>query len=157
MSDRVRMEDGPKRVRAFLGGRPIADSTNVKLVWEVPYYPTYYFPAEDVDLDAFEERGETTRSPSRGEATRFDITVGESTTTNAAYRHLDSPVEELRDLVAFDCVAVAGVQHAVAQAAGEKLIFHLVVGLNVIDVFLAAHHAKQGRLGNVDVSDAGGG
>ncbi len=102
MSDRVRIEDGPKRVRAYLGGRAVADSTNVKLVWEIPYYPAYYFPAEDVDLDALEERGETTRSPSRGDATRFDITVGDKTTKNAAYRHLDSPVEELRDLVAFD-------------------------------------------------------
>jgi len=106
MSDRVRIEDGPKRVRAFLGGRPIADSTNVKLVWEIPYYPAYYFPAEDVELDALGERGETTRSPSRGEATRFDITVGDNTTKNAAYRHLDSPVEELRDLVAFDWSAM---------------------------------------------------
>ncbi len=46
--DGVRIEDGPKRVRTYLGGELIADTTRPKLVWEVPYYPAYYFPREDV-------------------------------------------------------------------------------------------------------------
>ena len=37
----VRVEDGPKRVRTYLGGELIADTVSPKLVWEVPYYPTY--------------------------------------------------------------------------------------------------------------------
>ena len=45
---RVRIEPSPKWVRAYLGGTAVADSTRAMLVWEVPYYPTYYFPAEDV-------------------------------------------------------------------------------------------------------------
>ncbi len=46
MSDagRVRVEPGSKRVRVMLGGEMIADTTAPLLVWEVPYYPTYYFP-----------------------------------------------------------------------------------------------------------------
>ena len=46
--DGVRIEDGPKRVRTYLGGELIADTTRPKLVWEVPYYPAYYFPHQDV-------------------------------------------------------------------------------------------------------------
>lgn len=42
------MEDGAKRVRAYLGGAPVADTTRPRLVWEVPYYPTYWLPEVDV-------------------------------------------------------------------------------------------------------------
>lgn len=102
MAERVRIEDSPKRVRAYLGGRPVADSTAVKLVWEIPYYPAYYFPTADVDLAALVPSGATARSPSRGEATRYHVEVDGARAELAAYRHLDSPVEELRDLVAFE-------------------------------------------------------
>ena len=47
----TRIEQGAKRVRAFLGGGVVADSVRPVLVWEVPYYPTYYLPAEDVRTD----------------------------------------------------------------------------------------------------------
>jgi hypothetical protein len=36
---RVRVEQGAKRVRAYLGGQVVADTTQPRLVWEVPYYP----------------------------------------------------------------------------------------------------------------------
>jgi uncharacterized protein (DUF427 family) len=56
----VRIEPGAKRIRAYLGGKAVADTTQPTLVWEVPYYPTYYFPAADVRTEllqpeAFEE------------------------------------------------------------------------------------------------------
>ena len=34
---RVRVEEGRKRVRAYLGGALVADTTRPRLVWEVPY------------------------------------------------------------------------------------------------------------------------
>src|SRR6185312_15662558 len=45
---RVRLEPGAKRVRAFLGGEVVADSTRPVLVWEKPYYPAYYVPLGDL-------------------------------------------------------------------------------------------------------------
>ncbi len=99
--NRVRIEDSPKRVRAYLGGTAVADSTRVKLVWEVPYYPTYYFPADDVRTDLLVDSGETKRSPSRGDGHLYDVKAGDRLAAKAAVRHLDSPVEELRDLVTF--------------------------------------------------------
>ena len=36
---RVRIETGAKRVRAYLGGELVADTTRPSLVWEIPYYP----------------------------------------------------------------------------------------------------------------------
>ncbi len=99
---RVRIEPSPKWVRAYLGGIAVADSTRAQLVWEIPYYPTYYFPAEDVRTDLLVATGETKRSPSRGDGQLYDIKAGDRVAARAAVRHLDSPVEELRDLVSFD-------------------------------------------------------
>jgi uncharacterized protein (DUF427 family) len=35
----VRVEPSPKRVRAYLAGRLVADTRRPSLVWEIPYYP----------------------------------------------------------------------------------------------------------------------
>ncbi len=95
---RVRVEANPKWIRAVHNGRTVVDSTNVSLVWEIPYYPAWYIPLDDIDAE-LKPNGETVRSPSRGEGTRYDLIVGDEVIPNAAWRHLDSPVEELRDLV----------------------------------------------------------
>jgi uncharacterized protein (DUF427 family) len=47
----VRVEHGAKRIRAYLGGELVADTRRPLLVWEHARYPTYYFPAEDVQLE----------------------------------------------------------------------------------------------------------
>lgn len=44
----LRVEPSAKRVRAVLGGRVVADTLRPRLVWENPYYPTYYLPVADV-------------------------------------------------------------------------------------------------------------
>jgi len=82
----------------MLDGRVVVDSRNARFVWEIPYYPAWYFPIGDVDANLV-KNGETVRSPSRGEGTRYDLIVDGRTVANGAWRHLDSPVEELRDLV----------------------------------------------------------
>lgn len=98
---RVRVEPCAKRVRAYFGGVAVADSTNVRLVWENPNYPTYYLPLVDVRTDLLHASGETRHSPSRGDAQLFDIRVGDRVAAAAAYRYAESPLEELRELVAF--------------------------------------------------------
>ena len=96
--ERVRIAANPKRVRGMHRGHTVVDSTNARFVWEIPYYPAWYFPVSDV-AGELRANGETLRSPSRGEGTRYDLVIDGSFIPNAAYRHLDSPVEELRDLV----------------------------------------------------------
>ena len=90
---RVRLETGDKRVRAMLGGIVVADTTSPLLVWEIPYYPTYYFPAADVRTDLLVETGETKRSPSRGEATLLTVKAGGS--EGQAYTYPDPKIEGL--------------------------------------------------------------
>jgi uncharacterized protein (DUF427 family) len=96
---RVRVELCNKRVRAYLAGIPVADSTHVRMVWERPAYPTYYFPLADVRVELLHPTAETRHSSSRGDAELFDVRSGDRVAPAAAYRHADSPIEELRDLV----------------------------------------------------------
>jgi uncharacterized protein (DUF427 family) len=70
----LRIEDGPKRVRTYLGGELIADTRHPKLVWEIPYYPAYYFPRDDVRMKLLTPNGHTHHSASRGTAHKFTVT-----------------------------------------------------------------------------------
>jgi uncharacterized protein (DUF427 family) len=75
----VRVEQGTKRIRAYLGGEVVADTTRPLLVWEKPYYPTYYFPADDVRTELLIAAGD--------EGT-FTVTAGGKEAVAAA-RHDD--------------------------------------------------------------------
>jgi uncharacterized protein (DUF427 family) len=99
---RIRIEPGAKRVRAYLGGELVADTTQPALVWEKPYYPAYYFPLADVSTGLLEADGGVTHSPSRGDATTYTVRAGGKEAPGAALRYIDSPLEELRDLVRLD-------------------------------------------------------
>lgn len=96
---RVRTEEGAKRVRVMLGGQIVADTTHPLLVWEVPYYPTYYFPGDDIDTELLVETGETRNSPSRGEATQ--LAVKANGREGRAYTFRDPKIPELADHYAF--------------------------------------------------------
>lgn len=96
---RVRTEPSAKRVRAYLGGVVVADTIHPVLVWEVPYYPAYYFPVADVRTDLLEPDGAVAHSPSRGDGQTYTITAGGKQARAAALRYTDSPIPELRDLI----------------------------------------------------------
>jgi uncharacterized protein (DUF427 family) len=98
----IRIEPGTKRVRVYLGGQVVADTDHPMLVWEVPYYPTYYFPAVDVRTELMEADGGVQHSPSRGDGRTFAVSAGGRRAQRAALQYEDSPIEELRDLIRFD-------------------------------------------------------
>ncbi len=101
MSDRgrVRVEPSRKQVRVMLGGEIVANTTSPLLVWEVPYYPTYYFPEADVRTDLLVETGETRKSPSRGDATQY--TVKANGAEGAAYSFEEPKIDEIAGHYAF--------------------------------------------------------
>jgi uncharacterized protein (DUF427 family) len=100
-SQRIRIEPNPKWIRGYHQGRLVVDSRDAHFVWEWPYYPAWYFPIADVRGE-LKENGTTVRSPRRGDGTRYDVLVDGEPIADAAWRHLDSPVEELRGLVRFE-------------------------------------------------------
>jgi uncharacterized protein (DUF427 family) len=103
---RIRIEPGAKRIRAYLGGELVVDTTRPMLVWEVPYYPAYYFPVADVRTELLQADGGVAHSPSRGDGRSFAVRAGGKEAPGAALRYEDSPIEELRDLVRLEWDAI---------------------------------------------------
>jgi len=99
------VESGHKRVRTYVDGELVADTLAPLLVWEAPYYPTYYFPAADVRAELV-PTGTTERSASRGTGEVFDVVTARRTVPAAARRYTDSPFVELRDAVRLDWAAM---------------------------------------------------
>ena len=97
----VRVEQSPKRVRVMLNGAWIADSHPL-LVWEWPYYPSYYFPNTDVVGDVLEPTPDTNAHDALGEGVVFNVRVGDRVVPDAALRYPDSPVAEIRDATRFE-------------------------------------------------------
>jgi uncharacterized protein (DUF427 family) len=106
---RVAVERGAKRVRAYLSGWPVADTTEPLLVWETPFYPTYYFPVADV-LAELVPTGQVDHSPSRGEAERFHVRVGgpmaRIEALGACHVVHSSPIDALRGHCRIDWAAM---------------------------------------------------
>lgn len=98
---RVRVETSPKRVRAYLGGHLVVDTTRARLVWEKPHYPTYYVPVDDVRSELV-GTGRADSSPSRGDADVYDVRAEDVTAPSAALRYSQSQIEDLRELVRLD-------------------------------------------------------
>src|SRR5919204_68059 len=98
---RVKIVNGQKRVRVFIAGELVADTIRPVLVWEKPYYPTYYLPLADVHA-TLEDTGTVEHSPSRGDGHVLNVQTAGEVRKEAALRYPDSPIAELRDLVRFD-------------------------------------------------------
>jgi uncharacterized protein (DUF427 family) len=101
----VRVETGAKRVRTYLAGDLVADTIRPLLVWEIPHYPAYYFPAADVRARLV-GTGATDRSPSRGTGEVLDVITEHGTAAGAGRRYPDSPIEELRSAVRLEWSAM---------------------------------------------------
>jgi uncharacterized protein (DUF427 family) len=102
---RVRVEKGLKRVRAYVGGELVVDTTHPLLVWENPNYPAYYLPRADV-VAALVPTATSTHSPSRGDTVQYTVKAGGKELVDAAWQYPESPLEEIRDHVRFDWQAL---------------------------------------------------
>jgi uncharacterized protein (DUF427 family) len=97
--DRVRVERVAKRVRVVLGGAVVADSRRARLVWERPWYPTYYLPDRDVRTDLLVATGATDHSADRGDAEVHTVKVGDLQADSAALWYRRSPVAGLEGTI----------------------------------------------------------
>jgi uncharacterized protein (DUF427 family) len=88
-------------VRILLAGELVADTTAPLLVWEVPYYPTYYVPASDVVAKLTPAGADV--HPSMGEAELFTVEVpGGTTAERAARKYPASPARQVHDAIRFE-------------------------------------------------------
>ena len=102
----IRVEHSRKRIRILLAGELVADTTGALLVWEVPYYPTYYVPAADVHAKLIPAGADS--DARLGEAEVLTVAVpGGTTAEGAARRYPASPARQLNDAVRFDWGAMS--------------------------------------------------
>jgi uncharacterized protein (DUF427 family) len=85
----------------MFNGQWLADSHPL-LVWEWPYYPTYYFPNRDVVGDVLEPATDTEGHEALGEGSAFNVRVGDRVVPGAALQYPDSPVAEIRIATRFE-------------------------------------------------------
>jgi uncharacterized protein (DUF427 family) len=95
------VEPVPRRVRAFLSGETVLDTTRALYVWEWPNYPQFYIPLGDVRGDLLVPEGTTQHSP-RGIVELHGLQVGEVRRPHAAKLLTDSSVPELNGTVRFE-------------------------------------------------------
>jgi len=134
---RVTVERSAKRVRTYVHGEAIADTTHALLVWEVPYYPAYYVPVADVRMDLLVPSDTVTHSPSRGDARHFSVKVGDDERKDAAWQYPDSPLEEIRDAIRFDW----GAMDAWFEE-DEEVIVHPRSPYTRVDILPTSRHVR---------------
>jgi len=144
---RVKVEQGFKRVRAYLHGELVADTTAPLLVWEIPFYPAYYIPEADVRAELLPS-GRTDHSPSRGDARYSHIQVGGAVTEDAAWRYLESPIEELRGAIRLDWEAMDA-----WFEEDEQIYVHPRSPYTRVDVLRSSRHVEV-EVDGVKVADS---
>jgi uncharacterized protein (DUF427 family) len=142
---RVRVEPSAKRVRAYLGGEVVVDTIHPLLVWEVPYFPTYYLPVADVRAELIPTGG-TDHSPSRGEGEVLTVRTGTGEAKGAAVRYPDSPLEDLRDHVRLDWDAMDA-----WFEEDEEVFTHVRSPYSRIDILPTSREVVV-RLGDVELA-----
>jgi uncharacterized protein (DUF427 family) len=95
------VEPVPRRVRAFLGGRTIVDTTRARYVWEWPAFPQYYVPLADVRRDVLVDEGTTEETP-RGDMRLFGLELDDTHRPHAAKVLGAAKVDGLDDTVRFE-------------------------------------------------------
>jgi uncharacterized protein (DUF427 family) len=144
----IRIETGAKRVRAYLGGEPVADTIRPLLVWEVPYYPTYYFPAGDVREELLEREDGVRHSPSRGDATTFTVRAGGRRAVGGALRYESSPIEQLREAIRLEWDAMDA-----WFEEDEEVYTHARSPYTRIDILASSRHVRV-EVDGVTIADS---
>lgn len=148
MTGGVRVEHGPKRVRTYLGGELVADTLRPRLVWEVPYYPAYYLPRDDVRMELLTPTERTESARHLGRAHYFTVKGGGREAVDAAWHYPDSPVEGLPGLIRFDWEAMDA-----WFEEDEEVAVHPRSPYTRVDVLSSSRHVEV-VLGGVRVADS---
>lgn len=101
-----RMVPGHKWIRATVNGQVVVDARAFTFVWEIPYWPTWFFHPENLKGKLYES---SDTPPGHGDligARRYDFHTAGKVLAGVVKRYPDSPSEPLRELVAIDFAAV---------------------------------------------------
>jgi len=99
----VRTEQWPRRVRGYVDGQPVVDSTRALMLFEDGHLPVWYFPPDDVRADLLEPSDKHTQCPRKGTASYWDVRVGDRVVENAVWSYPEPIVgrEDIAGYMAF--------------------------------------------------------
>jgi uncharacterized protein (DUF427 family) len=99
------VEPVPRRIRAFLDGRVVVDTTSALYVWELSYFPQYYVPVADVDAGVLVDENHQQHLLVRT-AARHGIRADTGYRPGAAHLFTRSPIEGITGTVHIDWSAL---------------------------------------------------
>ncbi len=100
---RVVLRPSAQRIRVRFKGETVADSTGVIVMNETRLPAVFYFPRDDVRTDVLTRTSHRTHCPFKGNASYWDLRVGEEVAENAVWSYEDpyDEAEDVKDYVAF--------------------------------------------------------
>jgi len=90
-------------IRIIFAGQVLAETQRAVRTIETSHPPSYYFPPEDVEMTFLRPIGRRSFCEWKGEASYFDITIGDRTARSAAwcYNHPTGDFKSIRGFIAF--------------------------------------------------------
>ena len=139
-----------RRMRVRFGGRWIADSENVLLLFEPGRYPVAYFPETDLSPNILERAEYATKHPDLGATSWFSVRASEQHfAARGAWQHTRLPTHasELQGHIAFAWRAMDAFYEE-----DERILGHAADSYHRIDIRQASRHLVV-RLGERIVAD----
>ncbi|TDL25675.1 DUF427-domain-containing protein [Rickenella mellea] len=81
------VEIAPKRLRVLFGGKYIVDTRRPRLIWEKPYYPTYFVENPVISKEYLKPSEGTAEEQDASNGTVFDVVVGDKVAKSAAVQY----------------------------------------------------------------------
>jgi uncharacterized protein (DUF427 family) len=150
-SGTITFESTRKRIRALLAGEVVADTTRALLVWEIPYYPAYYIPAEDVCAElipADSTRNAADEPEGLGAAEVLTVKVPAASAEGGARRYPHAAAPEVRDCVRLDWNAMTE-----WLEEDEPVYVHPRSPYHRIDILASSRHVRV-EIDGVAVADS---
>jgi len=104
----IRIVPNPKRLRASLNGRVIADTARALTLFEASYPGVRYVPLADVDMTVLRKSTLKTRCPFKGEASYYSVVTTDGVAENAiwTYENPFPAAAKIAGYLAFDAARV---------------------------------------------------
>jgi uncharacterized protein (DUF427 family) len=126
-----------RRMRVLFGGKWIADSENVLLLFEPGRYPIAYFPKSDISPDTLQRSEHTTGHPDLGTTSWYTVRGGDKTAARGVWQHSELPAyaNELQDRIAFAWPAMDAFYEE-----DERIMGHAADSYHRIDIRQTSRH-----------------
>jgi len=126
-----------RRMRVRFGGKFIADSENVLLLFEPGHYPMGYFPESDIAPGVLTLTEHTTQHPDLGLTAWYSLQAGDKTAARGAWQHTGLPnyASDLHGRIAFAWPAMDAFYEE-----DERILAHAADSYHRIDIRQSSRH-----------------